>query len=724
MLALLLPLLLPALVGDAHAKPAKKAAAPVAVVAPAPEPVAAPVVEDPYLWLEDVGADTSLDWVRARNATSEGELTAGPGFAALEARLLANMDSDAKIPYVSKMGKYYYNYWKDAKNKRGVWRRTTWEEFKKPNPAWEVVLDVDALGAAEKESWVWAGANCLAPAYDRCLLSLSRGGSDADVIREFDVPSKSFVSGGFTVPEAKTEVSWIDLDTLWVGTDFGPGTMTTSGYAREAHRWKRGTPLASSEKVYAGEEGDVAVSTSHDATKGFERDWINRAPTFYTSQLFLVRDGALVRIDKPDDANVSAFREWMYVELRSDWTVGTRTWKSGSLLAIRLEDFLAGGRAFDLLFEPTARTSLSGFAPTRHHVVVSTLDNVRSRIEVLTPPRKAGDPKGWARTALPGLPALGTVGVSAVDPEFNDELFVTVTDYVTPTTLSWTTIAKAPGKTPAPTPVKQLPTFYDATGLEITQHEATSKDGTKVPYFQVSRAGLALDGTHPTLLYGYGGFEVSLTPGYSGNVGAAWLEPGGVYIVANIRGGGEFGPAWHQAALKANRNKAYEDFAAVAEDLVTRKVTTKDHLGIQGGSNGGLLMGNMFTQYPDLFEAVVCQVPLLDMKRYSQLLAGASWIGEYGDPAKPEEWEYLQKYSPYQNVKSGVTYPRVLFTTSPRDDRVHPGHARKMAARMLEQGHDLLYYENMEGGHGGAADSKQAAHMWALAYTFLWNELK
>lgn len=691
---------------------AESLAPPVAAAAPAA--VALPAAEDPYLWLEDVGGDRSLEWVRARNATSEGELTTVPSFGALEGRLLSILDSDAKIPYAGKMGKYYYNFWKDGQHRRGIWRRTSWAEYQKASPAWEVVLDLDALGATEKESWVWGGASCLEPSYERCLVSLSRGGADAVVVREFDAKAKTFVAGGFTLPEAKTDVGWIDLDTLWVGTDFGPGTMTTSGYPREVRRWARGAALATAEKVYTAEETDVSASAWHEHTKGFERDWIDRSPTFWTSERFLVRDGKLAKLEKPDDAIASTFREWLYLELRSDWTTGDRTWKAGSLLAIRLDEFLTGSHGFDLLFEPGPRTSLAGHSPTRHHVVLQVLDNVRSRVEVLTPGKK-----GWTRKAFEGLPELGTVNVWAVEPEKTDDVFVTVTDYVTPTTLSFARIGKG-----APTPLKQLPAYYDAAGLVVSQHEATSKDGTKVPYFQVSKGDLALDGDNPTLLYGYGGFEVSLVPGYSGSVGAAWLEPGGVYVVANIRGGGEFGPSWHQAAKKADRNKAYEDFAAVAQDLVARKVTDKDHLGIQGGSNGGLLMGNMLTTYPELFEAIVCQVPLLDMRRYNQLLAGASWMGEYGDPDIPEEWTFIQKYSPYHNVRADGVYPRVLFTTSTRDDRVHPGHARKMAARMLEQGHDLLYYENIEGGHGGAADNKQAAHMWALSYTFLWNELR
>ena len=383
-------------------------------------------------------------------------------------------------------------------------------------------------------------------------------------------------------------------------------------------------------------------------------------------------------------------------------------------LAADFEGYLAGKREFEVLFEPTERSTLSDFTPTLNHVILNVLDNVRNRLYVLT--RVDGK---WQREPLPGMPEFGTVSVDAVDDEENDDYFLTITDYVTPTSLLLGTVGKG-----APEKLKQLPAFFEAEGLVVTQHEATSKDGTRIPYFQVSRKDLVLDGSNPTLLYGYGGFEVSMVPGYSASVGSAWLEKGGVYVVANLRGGGEFGPKWHQAALKANRNKAYEDFAAVARDLIARKVTSPRHLGVQGGSNGGLLIGNMLVQYPELFGAVVSQVPLLDMRRYHQLLAGASWMGEYGDPDVPAEWAFIQTFSPYHLAKADADYPPVLFTTSTRDDRVHPGHARKMIALLLEQGHDVLYYENIEGGHGGAANNKQQAYMSALAYTFLWQKLK
>jgi len=673
----------------------------------------APVPEDRYLWLVDVTGEKALDWARARNVESARVLETGD-FAAIEKRILDILDSDARIPYVQKLGPWYYNFWRDAKNPRGLWRRTTLAEYRKEHPAWETVIDLDALGAEEKENWVWHGFDCLKPEYERCLVQLSRGGADADVVREFDLEAKTFLKDGFFLPESKNAVGWLDANTLYVGTDFGPGSMTTSGYPRIAKAWKRGTPLAAAETVFEGMPDDVSVFAARDHTKGFERDFVYRGVTFYSNEMFLRRDGKLLKIEKPDSANPSVHRDLLLLELRDDWTVGGKTYPAGALLAADFEGFLKGERRLEVLFEPTPRKSLAGFSPTLDHVLLNELDNVRNRVYVLT--RKGGV---WAREPLPGMPEFGTVSADGVDDEESDDYFLTVTDYLTPTSLSLGTVGKG-----MPEKLKHLPAYFDAKGLAVSQHEVASKDGTRIPYFQVARKDLALDGTNPTLLYGYGGFEIPMVPGYSGGVGSAWLEKGGVYVVANIRGGGEFGPKWHQAALKANRHKAYEDFIAVGEDLVRRKVTSTPHLGIQGGSNGGLLMGNMLTMRPDLWGAIVCQVPLLDMRRYNVLLAGASWMGEYGNPDDPKEWAFIQGFSPYHNLKDGVKYPPTLFMTSTRDDRVHPGHARKMTALMLDAKQDVLYYENIEGGHGGAANNKQSAHMNALAYTFLWLKLK
>jgi prolyl oligopeptidase len=677
-------------------------------------------VSDPHQWLEAVEDPKALEWVKAQNDKAEAELAATPQFRQLEADLLAIYDSDARIPAVSKRGEWYYNFWRDKQNPRGLWRRTTLAEYRKPNPQWEVLLDLDALNEAEgrgdNDKWVWGGADCLRPDYTRCLIALSRGGADATVTREFDIPTKSFVEGGFFRPEAKGALGWIDRDTVYVFTDFGDGTLTESGYPRIAKRWTRGTPLESAQMVYEGTADDMYISAGRDDTPGFERDFVSRTIAFYNDEIYLIgADGVLTRVDAPNSANKSAKREWLTLELREPWTIGGRTYKAGSLLAARFDAFMAGERRFDVLFEPTETTSLAGFSWTRNHLVLNVLEDVKNKLTVLTP-----GTRGWSRRPLAGVPEFGTVSASAVDSDESDALWLTVTDFLTPSTLM---LGDAGEGAAAPETLKTMPAFFDASKHVVEQHFATSKDGTRVPYFLVRPKDLAFDGTAPTLLYGYGGFEISLTPGYSGGTGKGWLEKGGTYAVANIRGGGEYGPRWHQAALKQNRHKAYEDFAAVAQDMIDRKITSPAHLGIRGGSNGGLLTGNMLVQYPELFGAVVIQVPLLDMQRYNKLLAGASWMAEYGNPDVPEEWEYIRTFSPYHLFDTAKQYPPTILLTSTRDDRVHPGHARKMHARMLESGQDVRYYENIEGGHGGAADNKQAAHMDALYLTFLWQQL-
>ena len=680
----------------------------------------APAMGDPHQWLEGVEDPRALEWVRTQNARAEAELAATPEFRQLEADLLAIYDSDERIPGVYKQGEWYYNFWRDKQNPRGLWRRTTLAEYRKPQPQWETVLDLDALnraeGLADDKQWVWHGASCLRPEYTRCLIALSRGGADADVTREFDVSTRSFVEGGFYREEAKGALTWIDHDTVYAYTDFGDGSLTESGYPRIVKKWKRGTPFASAEVVYEGKPDDMYIAAFHDDTPGFERDYVSRTLAFYNDELYLVgADGTLAKVDAPNSANKSAYREWLTLELREPWNIGGKAYKAGSLLAAKLDDFMAGEREFDVLFEPSDTTSLAGFSWTRHHLVINVLDDVKNKLTVLTP-----GTGGWSRRALEGLPEFGTVTAGAVDSDESDALWLTVTDYLTPTTLM---LGDAGEGAAAPETLKTQPAFFDASGHVVEQHFATSKDGTRVPYFLVRPKDIVPDGSNPTLLYGYGGFEISLTPGYSGGIGKGWLEKGGVYAVANIRGGGEYGPRWHQAALKANRHKAYEDFAAVARDMIDRKITSPAHLGIRGGSNGGLLTGNMLVQYPELFGAVVIQVPLLDMQRYNKLLAGASWMAEYGDPDKPEEWDFIKTFSPYHLFDPAKDYPATILLTSTRDDRVHPGHARKMMAKMLEAGKDVRYYENIEGGHGGASDNKQAAHMDALYLTFLWQQL-
>jgi prolyl oligopeptidase len=670
--------------------------------------------QDPYLWLEEVTGDKALAWVKEQNAATKRQLTESEAFTSLNERLRKILDSDARIPYVEKAGPHYYNFWRDAKHVRGIWRRTTLEEYRKAQPTWETVLDLDALSDKEKENWVWKGASFLRPGCERCLVQLSRGGADAEVTREFEVTTKDFVKDGFHLPEAKSSTAWRDRDSIFVGTDFGPGSLTHSGYPRIAKEWKRGTPLAEATLVFEGKPDDMAVHAYHDQTPGFERDFVTRLVTFWTNETFLRRDGKLIKIEKPDDAQVQVQRDLLFLDLHSDWKVGSTTYPAGALLATDFDAFLKGERHLDVLFRPTERKSLAGFSPTRHHVLLNELDNVRNRLYVLT--RKDGS---WQREPLPGAPEFATARASAVDADASDDYFLNVSGFLTPSSLYLGTAGQG-----RPEKLKQLPDLFDAHGRSVSQHEAVSKDGTRIPYFQVARTDLAYNDKNPTLLYGYGGFRIPMVPDYRPTTGAAWLEKGGVYVVANIRGGGEFGPRWHNAALKANRPRAYEDFIAVAEDLVRRHVTSPKHLGIMGGSNGGLLVGNVLTMRPDLFGAVVCQVPLLDMRRYHKLLAGASWMAEYGNPDKPKEWEFIRTFSPYHKVQKDVKYPRTLFMTSTRDDRVHPGHARKMVAKMKAMGHDVLYYENVEGGHGGAANNQQLAFMTALAYTFLWNQLK
>jgi prolyl oligopeptidase len=673
--------------------------------------------DDPYLWLEATHDARAMNWVKAQNAITEKAFASSAEFEHTRSQILEVLDSNARIPVVGRMGDWLYNFWQDKDHPRGLWRRTTLDEYRKAEPKWETVLDVDALNKAEGKRWVFKGAQCLKPAYTRCLLSLSPDGGDAVAVREFDTTTKSFVKGGFELPVSKTSVGWIDQDHIYVGTDFGTGSMTKSSYPRIAKEWKRGTPISAASTVYEGKPEDMAVGASHDSTPGFERDFVGVQKDFFHSETYLRKDGKLVKLDVPSDASADAHREWLLVTLRSPWTVDGTTYPSGALLATKFDDFMAGKRAFTVLFKPDAHTALSNYAWTQHHLILDELHDVQSRLEVLTPPATTGD---WQRESMPGAPAMSTVTVVDTDPDHSDEYWLTVTGFLTPSSLERGVLGQGPAET-----IKQTPAFFDASKFSVSQHFVTSKDGTRVPYFEIAPKDIKLDGSNRTLLYGYGGFEVSLQPFYSGSIGRAWLDRGGVYVIANIRGGGEYGPAWHQAALQANRPKAYQDFAAVAEDLVKRGVTSAQHLGAEGGSNGGLLMGNMLTQYPQLFGAIACEVPLLDMKRYVHLDAGASWIAEYGNPDDPKQWDFIKTFSPYQNLHKETHYPPVLFYTATSDDRVGPAQARKMAAKM--EGMDIpnvWFYENLEGGHGAGADNKQSAHMHAMVYDFLWDKLQ
>ena len=664
--------------------------------------------EDPYLWLEDVTGETALDWVRARNAATVDELTRGERFEELRAQMLDALDADDRIPYIRRRGEYFYNFWQDATHPRGLWRRTTLAEYRKDRPEWEILLDVDALAEAEGENWVWQGAVVLRPDYRLGLVELSRGGADASVIREFDLNRRAFVEDGFQLPEAKSRVSWIDRDRIFVGTDFGEGSLTSSGYPRVIKEWRRGTPLPEATTVFEAKPDDVSAFGYHDPTPGYERDFVGRSMDFYRSEKFLRTPGRLVPIDVPEDAPTSVYRDWMLIRTRSPWEVAGVVYAPGTLLAAKFDAYLAGERELTVLFEPDPHTSLDSYDWTHDHLLLTTLSDVRTELRVLTPGED-----GWHSEPLAGVPTLSTGQVLDTDPDTSNEYLLDTSGFTEPATLIYGHVGDGTEV------LRQAPARFDSEGMSVDQFFATSTDGTKIPYFVVRPR----DPQGPTLLTGYGGFEVSRLPAYSSVIGRGWLARGGTYVVANIRGGGEYGPSWHTQAIKENRHLVFDDFAAVAADLVERGITTAGRLGIQGGSNGGLLMGVMLTRCPELFGAVVSQVPLLDMRRYHLLLAGASWMAEYGDPDDPTELAYLSKYSPYHNVHSGRPYPPSLFLTSTRDDRVHPGHARKMVARMLEQGYDVRYHENIEGGHGAAADNEQIAYKWALVFEFLWRTL-
>ncbi|QNJ94347.1 S9 family peptidase [Mycolicibacterium fluoranthenivorans] len=666
------------------------------------DPVAS-LAPDLNLWLEDITGDDALAWVRAHNEPTLAALS-GEQFETMRAEALEVLDTDARIPYVRRRGEHLYNFWRDEANPRGLWRRTTLESYRTEAPVWDVVIDLDELARADDENWVWAGAEVIEPDHSRALISLSRGGADAVVVREFDMTTREFVSaelGGFELPEAKTHISWADPDTVLVGTDFGEGSLTDSGYARLVKRWQRGQDLADAPTVYAGERSDVIVVASVDRTPGFERTLISRAVDFFNDEIYELRGAELIPIDAPTDATVSVHRDWLLIELRTDW----KGYTAGSLLAADYREFLDGTADIAVVFTPDQHTCLHQYSWTRDKLVVVTLADVASRVQILTP----GD---WKAADVPGLPDNTNIVIAGADP-YGDEIFLDSSGFTTPSRLLLGSHDGVFGE------IKRAPAFFDADGIKVSQHFAVSADGTRVPYFVVGRPGAA----GPTLLGGYGGFEVSRTPAYDGVLGRLWLARGGTYVLANIRGGGEYGPGWHTQAMRAGRHLVDEDFAAVARDLVARGITTVPHLGAQGGSNGGLLMGIMLTRYPELFGALVCSVPLLDMKRFHLLLAGASWVAEYGNPDDPGDWEFISKYSPYQNISADRSYPPILITTSTRDDRVHPGHARKMTAALEAAGHPVSYYENIEGGHGGAADNSQAAFRAALIYSYLWRTL-
>ena len=676
-----------------------------------------PILDDPFLWLEQVDGERALKWVHERNSECFDELETDELYEVFLSQAEKLLNAKDRIPYGSIRGKHIYNFWQDAEHVRGIIRRTTPESYRLAEPEWETVLDIDALAKAENENWVYKGISWLTPNYKLCLVKLSRGGTDASEHREFDTTAKRFVEDGFVLPEAKSGVAWLDSDTLLVGTNWGEGSLTESGYPRVAKLWKRGTSLAEAKTIFEGRPEDIGI---WPRVMNFGEETlalVEQSLTFFTGAYHVLgSDGKLMRLPLQKSADLAGFYAGrLLFTLREAWEVAGRTYKQGALLAINAANFKATGKlpAIEIIYIPDDRSSVEGITVSRSGLYITLLQNVKGRIlRFIVNPQNGK----WTSKPLP-LPQNGAVSVSAASPH-SDTIFINYEDHVTPDKLS-----EYNARAHKLIELKSLPERFDSGELEVHQYMVRSVDGTEIPYFVIHRKGLKPDGGTPTILYGYGGFEISLKPSYSATIGKLWLERGGAYAVANIRGGGEFGPRWHKAALRTQRQRAYDDFIAVAEDLAKRRITSSRYLGISGGSNGGLLVGAILTQRPDLLNAVVCRVPLLDMIRYTKLLAGASWAAEYGDPEDPKMRDAILRYSPYQNVFPDRKYPKVFIETSTKDDRVHPGHARKMVARMRDQGHEVLYYENTEGGHAAGANLKQHARRYALEYVYFSRQL-
>lgn len=670
-----------------------------------------------HLYLEEVLGEKALAEVKAWNQSTLDRLMADPRFEPMQAEALEILNSKDKIPYVSYRGGEVHNFWQDADHVRGIWRKSTLDSYLGDNTAWATVLDFDALAKAEDKNWVYKGNDCLGPDYAKCMVSLSDGGKDAVIRREFNADTGEFVEGGFVTEESKGTTSWLDEDSLVIGVDFGEGTMTDSGYPMIAKLWKRGTPLSEAMELGRGEKTDVGYWPGvFELSDGRREIVISRSVTFYDSETFWVpvKDGKIgspVKFPIPQKSNLgSEFKGQVLLSLNEDW----RGFKSGDLVSFSIDDFMADGEIKDvnLVFSPDEKSSLNGYGTTKSKVLMSVSRDVAGTAYAFD-----WDGKEWTSEAL-DFPANGSVNIGATNDK-EDVAFISTESFLTPDTL-WTFNTNTMEKAEA----KSLPSWFDASNMVAEQFFATSTDGTKVPYFVVRNKETKMDGTNPTLLYGYGGFEISLNPSYSATRGKLWLERGGVYVLANIRGGGEYGPKWHQAGLKTNRQRIYDDFISVAEDLIAKDITSPAHLGVEGGSNGGLLTGVMYTQRPDLFNAAIVAVPLLDMMRFHTLLAGASWMGEYGNPEDAVEGKFLRSISPYHNIAPEGDYPEVFFITSTKDDRVHPAHARKAAKRMEDQGHDFLYYENIDGGHSAAANLKETAKRLALQHVYLMQKLK
>jgi prolyl oligopeptidase len=677
-------------------------------------PTAAAPDDDPYLWLEEVDGIRASAWVEEQNVRTLANF-AKTGFEGDRDALLAILDRPDKIPLIMRRGSHVYNFWTDVVHPRGLWRRTTLDSFHLEQPDWELMLDVDVLAAGENEDWIWAGASVRPGAHDRAILRLSRGGSDAVVLREFDMESKTFITEGFQLPEAKGDIDWLDADTLLLNSSYGRGRATQSGYAKTSRLWRRGASAGQAPVLFEGAFESVSAHGGVDRTQTAETVWFVEARDFFDADVWVGdATGAKAKLDLPPEAQVSAHRGWLAIRLRTAWSLDEHTYPIDSMLAISLASFLAGDRDFAVLFEPAQRRALQTFFWCNGQLILSILDELQPVFEFLLPTDGA-----WTKTELSGLPKLGVVGVWPLDSEeseSNGDLLASVQDPLTPSSLMF--LPKGKG----PIVLKRSPPAFSVEGLVVTRHEAVSLDGERIPYVQTGPARET--GDAPVHLTGYGGFGMSSMPYYNPSIGKLWLEQGGTAVTANIRGGGEFGTRWHDAGRWAGKRLSHDDFAAVAADLVRRGVTRPGRIAAEGGSNGGLLIANMLTRYPQRFGALFCTIPLIDMRRYAKLLAGASWIAEYGDPDKPKDWAFLQSYSAYHQAVPGQAYPPILIATTRRDDRVHPGHARKMAAKLQAMGYaEAYFYEPAAGGHGYGKDNRERAAFSALGYAFLKDKI-
>jgi prolyl oligopeptidase len=665
--------------------------------------------DDPWLWLEEVEGERALAFVERQNALTLAKF-GGAAFQADRDALAAIYDRPDNIPYITRRGAFVYNTWRDAKNPRGLWRRTALDEFRKSEPRWDIVLDIDRLAQEENEDWILSWITVLPDTHTRAMLSLSRGGGDAVVLREFDIERRAFVTDGFVLAEAKGGAEWLDADTLLLSSAYGGEPMrTTAGYARAVRLWRRGTDVDHAPVLFEVPAESMAASSFVDLTGPAPRiGFVERTGFFDSVFWFGDTTGAKTKLDLPTDIWFEFHQDWMVVKRRSAWTVGGTTYPSDTMLGISLSAFLAGDRNFTPVFEPGPRRALQGFYWAAGRLVLSILDELRPHYEVITPA------SGWTRSRLPGLPEIGVVDVwrlDAEEAESNGDLLATTQDPLNPSSLALLRDMQVP------TLLKRAPRTFVADGLVVSQHEAVSVDGERIPYVQTGPAGET--GDAPVHLTGYGGFGLASRPYYNSMIGKLWLERGGTSVIANIRGGGEFGTRWHDAGRRANKRLSHDDFAAVAADLVRRGVTRASRIAAEGGSNGGILISNMLTRYPDRFGALFCTIPLIDMRRYSKLLAGASWIAEYGDPDIAEEWAWLKTYSAYHAAIPGQPYPPILLATTRRDDRVHPGHARKMAAKLQAMGYAAHFYEPAAGGHGYGKDNKERAAFSALGVAFM-----